>query len=54
MFADEAQISDYAKEAMQTLHKLGIIQGVGGNAVDPRGTATRAQLAAMLRRFLEL
>jgi hypothetical protein len=35
-FTDETQISAYAKEAMQTLHKLGIIQGVGGNAVNPR------------------
>jgi hypothetical protein len=54
IFADEAKISDYAKEAVQTLYKLGIIQGVGGNVIDPRGTATRAQVAAMLHRFLEL
>jgi hypothetical protein len=54
MFADEAQISDYAKAAVQTLHKLGIIQGVGGNTIDPKGMVTRAQLAAMLRRFIEL
>jgi hypothetical protein len=54
VFADDEQIAAYAKDAVQTLHRLGIIQGVGGNAINPRGTATRAQVAAMLQRFLEL
>lgn len=38
---------------MQILYKLGIMQGVGDNKIDPKGTATRAQLAAMLHRFLQ-
>ena len=54
MFTDEEQIADYAKEALQVLYKLGIMQGVGDNKIDPTGTATRAQLAAMLHRFLRL
>ncbi|MDR3278705.1 MAG: S-layer homology domain-containing protein, partial [Oscillospiraceae bacterium] len=51
IFADEALIDDYAKDAIQTLNKLGIILGVGGNAIDPQGQATRAQVAAALHRF---
>jgi uncharacterized repeat protein (TIGR02543 family) len=52
-FADENDVSDYAKNAMQTLHKLGVISGIGENVIDPKGYATRAQAAAMLHRFVE-
>jgi len=38
----------------KVLCKLGIMQGVGDNKIDLKGTATRAQLAAMLQRFLQL
>jgi hypothetical protein len=51
LFADEALIDDYAKDAIQTLNKLGVILGVGGNTIDPQGQATRAQVAAALHRF---
>jgi len=59
LFADEANISSYAMNAIQTLNKLGIINGVGmdsdGRAIiDPKGNATRAQAAAMLHRFIQL
>ncbi len=58
LFADEAEISDYAKNAIQLLNKLGIINGTGKDAngqtiIDPKGQATRAQAAAMLHRFIE-
>lgn len=57
IFADEAAIADYAMEAIQTLNKLGIINGTGANAqgltiVDPESSATRAQTATMLMNFL--
>ena len=51
IFADEGEISDYAKNSMQTMNKLGIINGKGGNIIDPQGFATRAEVAAMLHRF---
>jgi len=59
IFADEADISDYAMDAIQTFNKLGVINGIGTNEsgqtiVGPKGNATRAQAAAMLHRFLEL
>jgi uncharacterized repeat protein (TIGR02543 family) len=53
VFADETAISGYAKNAVQILNKLGIINGKGNNVIDPQGAATRAEVAAMLHRFLE-
>jgi hypothetical protein len=53
VFADEDEIADYAREAMHLLNGMGIINGVGNNAVDPESGATRAQTAAMLHRFIE-
>jgi uncharacterized repeat protein (TIGR02543 family) len=53
-FADEDQIADYAKNSIQTLNKLGIINGVGNDTINPRGNATRAEVAAVLRRFVAM
>jgi hypothetical protein len=52
-FADDTNISDYAREAVEALYKAGIISGKPGNVFDPKGTATRAEAAAILHRFLE-
>jgi uncharacterized repeat protein (TIGR02543 family) len=52
-FADESEISDFAKDAIQSLNKLGIIGGRGNDIIDPKGAAARAEVAAMLRRFIE-
>jgi hypothetical protein len=52
-FADENSIADYAKNAVQTLYTGGIVNGKQDNAFDPRGSATRAEVAAMLHRFIE-
>ena len=51
-YADQGDIAGYADESLQTLYKLGVIQGVGGNRIDPLGQSTRAQAAAMLHRLL--
>jgi hypothetical protein len=53
-FSDETQIADYAKSAIQTLFKLGVLQGVGGNAIDPTGGTSRAEAAAMFDRLTKL
>ena len=50
-YADAAEISDYAFPAMQWACGAGIMQGSNGNLL-PRGRATRAQIAAMLHRYL--
>ncbi|MDR1247301.1 MAG: S-layer homology domain-containing protein [Clostridiales Family XIII bacterium] len=52
-FSDRADIADYAKQAVQDLYSGKIINGVGENAFNPKGSATRAEVAAMLRRFIE-
>ena len=41
-------ISDYAKDAVYTMRKTGIINGVGENAFAPKQTATRAMAARMV------
>jgi hypothetical protein len=51
-FTDEAEIAGYAKQAVAGFNRAGLIGGVDG-AFDPRGIATRAQLAAMLHRYIE-
>ena len=52
-FADKGDISDYAKTSMASMVKAGIIQGSNGN-VNPKGFATRAEVAVMCARLVEL
>lgn len=52
-FADEAQISDYAKEAVAFMSGKGIINGDEGKFM-PKQTATRAQTAKMIWEILKL
>lgn len=52
-YADFADLSEYAIPAMQWACGAGIITGTGdGSTLSPQGTATRAQLAVMLYRWL--
>ena len=52
-FPDAATVSDYAKTAMAWAVEKGIIGGSDGK-LDPRSNATRAQVAAILMRYLKL
>ena len=52
-FGDKDSISDYAKTSMASMVKAGIIQGADGN-VNPQGNATRAEVAVMCARLVEL
>ena len=47
-FDDGDEIADYAKDAVESLCKMGILSGVGDNRFAPRENATRAQAAVML------
>lgn len=47
-FADNDQISDYAKKAVASFSATGLINGVGDNSYNPRGNATRAQAAHLI------
>ncbi len=52
-FVDKNDISNYAKEAVEALVFQGIIKGKGENKFDPKGFATRAEVATMLFRYVE-
>lgn len=52
-FEDAASISSWAAEAMAWAVGNGIIDGVSEGVLAPQDTATRAQVAAMLQRFVE-
>ena len=52
-FEDADKITDYAKTVMQWAVGNGLIKGKSETLLDPQGTATRAEIAAMLHRFVE-
>ena len=52
-YADFADLSEYAIPAMQWACGAGVITGVTDATLVPQGEATRAQVAAMLMRFVE-
>lgn len=52
-FKDGAKTSNYAQPAMQWAVSVGIISGKGNGVLDPRGSATRVEVAAVLTRFVE-
>lgn len=51
-FQDQAAISAYAVSALNWAVGEGLMQGTG-DKLEPTGNATRAQVAAMLRRFMQ-
>lgn len=53
-FADNANISSWAKDAVRAMQQAGILAGKNGNKFAPKGTATRAEVATVLRRFVEI
>lgn len=53
-FADNAQIGSWAKNAVGAMQQAGILAGKANNRFDPKGTAARAEVATVLRRFVEI
>ena len=53
-FADAGSVSSWAAEAMTWAVDKGIITGKGGGVLDPQGLASRAEVCAMLVRFMDL
>lgn len=51
---DAGAVSPYASEAMRWAVGSGLISGKGGGILDPSGSATRAESAAILMRFCQL
>lgn len=52
-FADNASVSTWAQPAMQWAVAEGYISGMGDNQLAPQGTATRAEIASVIMRFME-
>lgn len=52
-FSDKDDVADYAKSAMAAMVKAGIIRGNNAQ-LNPKGFATRAEVAVMCARMLEL
>ncbi len=52
-FTDASSVSEYAATAMAWAVENGIITGMTDMTLAPQGTATRAQCAAMLMRYVE-
>ena len=50
-FSDTASVSGWAKEAMDWAVRTGLLSGKNGGILDPLGTATRAEVVAILMRF---
>ena len=53
-FSDAGSLSNWAETAMSWAVEHGVITGMTDTTLVPQGTATRAQCAAMLMRFVEL
>lgn len=52
-YTDAETISEYAIPAIQWAVGSGLINGKGGGVLDPQGSATRAEVSAILARFCE-
>lgn len=52
-FADADKIADYAKEAVNTLQRAGVVNGLSETEFAPTATATRAQAAKMIYELIK-
>ena len=51
-YDDAANVSDWAIESVQWANAMGLVNGMTDTTLDPQGNATRAQIAAILSRYL--
>ena len=52
-FTDRSEVSEWALEAMQWANAEGLVNGRTAETLVPEGTATRAEAATLLMRFIE-
>jgi glucan-binding YG repeat protein len=53
-YADTSSIGNGYKEAVKAMQQAGIMMGGSGNKFNPKGNATRAEVSAMLHRYIKL
>lgn len=51
-YSDAAKVSDWATDVLSWANAKGLINGMTENTIDPQASATRAQVAAIMQRFL--
>lgn len=52
-FSDYRNVSGFALEAMKWAYGIGLIKGVGNNQIQPLKVASRAEVAAIFKRFVQ-
>ena len=52
-YTDAASVSAYAQPSMRWCVGAGLVNGMTTTTLAPKGTATRAQVAAMVQRFAD-
>ncbi len=53
-FADDANIAEYARDAVYSLRSLGIVNGDENGRFNPNAAATRAEAAQMIYGFIKI
>ncbi|MNZ65449.1 Endo-1,4-beta-xylanase A precursor [compost metagenome] len=53
-FADDKDIPEWAKGAVEAIKQLGLIKGQGNNIFAPHASATRAETVTVLQSLLAL
>lgn len=53
IFTDSSEVSGWAADALAWANAKGLINGMSNEILAPQGLATRAQVAAILHRFIE-
>jgi hypothetical protein len=53
-FNDQDKVSDYAQEPISWAVEKGLITGLPGKLLNPNGNATRAEVSAILMRFIDM
>ena len=53
-FSDAQLVSGYARDSMCWAVENGIVSGYGNGLLAPNGSATRAEVAAVFKRYIEL
>ena len=54
IYADKESIGSEYRAAVTAMQQSGIMMGIDGNKFDPKETATRAEVSAMLGRYIKL
>jgi len=52
-FADDSAISDWARDAVNAVKALDLVQGKGNNAFDPKAGSQRSETAQLIYNFLK-